>query len=243
MRHFFKRFSIAFFLSLIFTSYSETITFRADRMSGSTKKNAEKTMLSGNASITTENMELSAESIELSGKDFRFITASGGVTGKIKDSGMDFTCETMSYDRDKKIATLKNTVHLVDAQNDVTADAEIIDYNQNTEIAVMQINVNLVQKENTCTAANAVYQKNQKMLILTGNPTVQQGSDLFRAQEISLNMDTNEITLDGRVRGSVSAESKPAEAKSGDSKSDDPKSDELKSAAVQSAEEKKEGAQ
>lgn len=206
------------FFSAIFTAHAETISFRADRMTGSTKKNADKTTLSGNASITTENMELSAETIELSGKDFRFITASGGVTGKIKDSQMDFTCGTMTYDREKKTAVLKNTVHLVDVQNNVTADAEIIDYNQNTEIAVMQINVNLVQKENTCTAANAVYQKNEKMLLLTGNPTVQQGTDLFRAQEISLNLDTNEITLDGRVRGSVSADSKSTDSKSDGSK-------------------------
>ena len=219
MKRFFKILAFAFLLSGIFYAHSETITFKADRMSGSTKKNAEKTILSGHAAITTENMELSAESIELSGKDFRFITATGTVIGKIKDSQMDFTCGTMTYDREKKTAVLKNTVHLVDNQNNVTADAEIIDYNQNTEIAIMQINVNLVQKENTCTAANAVYQKNQKMLILTGNPTVQQGSDLFRAQEISLNLDTNEITLDGRVRGSVSADSKSTESKTSTLKS------------------------
>ncbi len=224
------RFLSLVFFSMVFTANAETISFRADRMTGSTKKNADKTTLSGNASITTENMELSAETIELSGKDFRFITASGGVTGKIKDSQMDFTCGTMTYDREKKTAVLKNTVHLVDVQNNVTADAEIIDYNQNTEIAVMQINVNLVQKENTCTAANAVYQKNEKMLLLTGNPTVQQGSDLFRAQEISLNLDTNEITLDGRVRGSVSADSKSGDSKSNDSKSSDSKSTDSKAA-------------
>ncbi|MBQ2081740.1 MAG: organic solvent tolerance protein OstA [Treponema sp.] len=208
--------------------FAERIVFQADSMTGNTGKKNEYTKLSGSASVVTETMEISADTIELSGKDFRFITASGGVTGKIKDSQMDFTCGTMTYDREKKTAVLKNTVHLVDVQNNVTADAEIIDYNQNTEIAVMQINVNLVQKENTCTAANAVYQKNEKMLLLTGNPTVQQGSDLFRAQEISLNLDTNEITLDGRVRGSVSADSKSGDSKSNDSKSTDSKAAEKK---------------
>ena len=120
---------------------------------------------------------------------------------------MDFTCQNMSYDREKKVAVLQNTVHLVDSKNKVTADAEIIDYSQTTEIAVLQINVVMVQGNNTCTAAHAVYRKNEQTLTMSGNPTVQQGTDKFRAQEIQLNLKTNEITLDGRVRGSVTADS------------------------------------
>ena len=41
------------------------------------------------------------------------------------------------------------------------------------------------------------------MLEMTGNPQVVRGKDTFRAQEITFNLDTEEITLDGRVRGSV----------------------------------------
>ncbi len=197
--------------SMIFISstlFAERITFHADRMTGSTKKNSsDATVLTGNASIVTENMELSADTIEISGKNFRYIKASGNITGKIKDSQMDFTCQNMSYDREKKVAVLQNTVHLVDSKNKVTADAEIIDYSQTTEIAVLQINVVMVQGNNTCTAAHAIYRKNEQTLTMSGNPTVQQGTDKFRAQEIQLNLKTNEIKLDGRVRGSVTADS------------------------------------
>ena len=105
---------------------------------------------------------------------------------------------------------LQNSVHLVDKKNNVTADAEIIDYSQLTDIAVLQINVVMIQNSNTCTAAYAVYRKKEQTLTMSGNPTVQQGNDKFRAQEIQLNLKTNEITLDGRVRGSVTAESTPA---------------------------------
>ena len=38
---------------------------------------------------------------------------------------------------------------------------------------------------------------------MNGNPKIIRGKDTFRAQEISLNLDTQEITLDGRVRGTV----------------------------------------
>ena len=35
------------------------------------------------------------------------------------------------------------------------------------------------------------------------NARITQGEDTFRAQQIALNLDTQEITLDGRVKGSV----------------------------------------
>jgi lipopolysaccharide export system protein LptA len=163
-------------------------------------------------------MELSADSIELSGKDFRNIKASGNISGKIISSQMDFTCQDMTYDRTAKVARLQNGVHLVDHQNNVEADADLVDYNQNTEVAVLQIGVSLIQKENHCTAAYALYRKNDQTLTLTGNPQVKQNENTFRAQEIILNLDTQEITLDGRVRGSVTTESnnpEPAEENNG----------------------------
>ena len=215
-----KRIFFILAISLFFSSvlFAETITFRADRMTGSTKKSGDVTTLQGNAIIKTEDMELSADSIELSGKDFRNIKASGNISGKIISSQMDFTCQDMTYDRTAKVARLQNGVHLVDHQNNVEADADLVDYNQNTEVAVLQIGVSLIQKENHCTAAYALYRKNDQTLTLTGNPQVKQNENTFRAQEIILNLDTQEITLDGRVRGSVTTESnnpEPAEENNG----------------------------
>jgi lipopolysaccharide export system protein LptA len=46
---------------------------------------------------------------------------------------------------------------------------------------------------------------------MNGNPQIQRDTDVFRAREITLNMDTEDITLDGRVRGSVtSTDDEPA---------------------------------
>ena len=182
---------------------AEKISFQADSMSGVSGQTNEQTVLSGNASVITETMEIAADTIELSGTDFRFITATGQVSGTNTESQLQFTCSSMRYDRTTKIAILQDSVHLVDVENDVTADAELIEYNQTTDIAVMQIQVTLVQKDNTCTAAYAVYQKEAQLLTMTGNPQIVQGTDTFRAQEIQLNLDTQEIKLDGRVKGSV----------------------------------------
>lgn len=189
--------------------FCEEITFTADFMSGTAGSKTDTTTLEGNATVQTSSMNISADAIELSGEDFRFITATGTVSGSITESQMDFTCGKLKYDRQTKVAQLEDAVHLVDVANEVTADAQIIEYNQNSETAVMQIEITLTQKDNVCTSAFAVYKKSEQKLEMSGNPKIQQGTDSFRAQEITLNLETQEITLDGRVKGTVS-DSKPA---------------------------------
>ncbi len=183
--------------------FSEKIKFSADSLTGKAGDSSSSTVLNGNAYVKTSNMEISAEKIELHGDDFRFISAEGQVSGTNTESQMTFSCGKMEYDRTAKIVNLEDSVHLVDIKNSVTADAQLIEYDQNAEIAVMQIEVTLKQKDNVCTSAYAVYRKNDQKLDMSGNPQVKQGEDSFRAQEITLNLDTQEITLDGRVRGTV----------------------------------------
>ena len=194
-------------LMIIFASnfiFAEEITFSADKMNGSTGENSEYSKLSGNAFIKTESMEIRADEIILSGKDFRFINATGNVSGKSIESEFDFSCQQMEYDRETEIAILKGNVSMIDTKNEINASAQIIEYNQKTEVAYMQINVKLVQKNNTCTGANAIYKKKEQTLELSGTPQIVKDKDNFKANEIFMNLETEEIILDGKVRGSVS---------------------------------------
>ena len=183
--------------------FAEKISFSADSMSGSNNKDNTSTVLNGNAHIETETLEISADKIELSGKEYRYIKAWGHVTGHNKETKMDFFADSMEYDRNTKLASLSGIVSLIDIENEVTAAAQMIEYNSDTETAVMQIEITLNQKDNVCNGSYAVYSKNEQLLNLYGNAKIKQGDDTFRAQHITLNMDTQEITLDGRVKGTV----------------------------------------
>lgn len=198
----FLGFIIVFFLLGSFL-FGEVITFDADKMQGNTGEENEYTKLIGNAHIKTETLEIYADEIKLSGEDFRNILAVGNVKGVNSEAGFDFSCNKMTYDRETKVALLENNVTLLDKANDVDASAQIIEYKQETEIAVMQIGVSIKQKNNVCSGAVAVYRKAEQVLELTGNPKIQRDKDEFRAQEIQLNIETEEIVLDGKVRGSV----------------------------------------
>ena len=214
-----KRFFVAavLFLILSCSAFAEKIIFSAGNMSGQAGDSSATTTLSGSAFIQTTSIEISADEIVLSGDDYRFIKAQGAVSGKNLETNMEFTCDSMSYDRTTKVALLQGNVRLVDVENDVKADAQIIEYNQNTNIAVLQIGITLTQKKNICTGAYAVYQKNEQMLEISGNAQVKQENDTFRAQQITLNLDTQNITLSGNVKGSVTETAKKEEPESEES--------------------------
>ena len=193
--------AILFFAAAL--SFAEEITFSAETMSGRAGSKEDTTKLSGNARVQTETIEIRADSIELSGKEFRYVGASGNIKGSYKESNLEFECSELQYDRESKIVSLSGDVKLVDVDNEVTAGAQMIEYNSNTDIAVLQIEVKLQQKKNVCTWAYAIYRKKQQMLELNGSAKVVQDDDSFAAQSITFNMDTEEITMDGNVHGSV----------------------------------------
>lgn len=199
-----------FFLVALCLSVSsvraETVMFRADSMTGSSGKGGDYARLTGNASITTESVEIFADSIELSGKGYRYIKATGNVSGTNIKEKIDFTCAEMHYDRELKLSSMQDTVHLVDRANDAVANAQLMEYDEKSGAVVMQISVAMQQKDNVCTGSYAIYNTKTRKLFLSGNPQIVQGTDTFRAQEIVLDLNTNEVTLDGRVRGAVKRE-------------------------------------
>ncbi len=202
--------TIFIFLSLILFCplYAGTISFKSQTMTGNAGENRRNTTLTGNAWVQTEDMEIQADTIDLSGKDYDVVTAKGNVSGSNSSSGFTFTCNELTYNRKTGIVKLQGSVVLTDDENGVTAKARFMEYDQNTETALMQIDVHITQKDSVCTCALALYRKKDQLLEMSGSPQIKRTNDLFKAQEIIFNLKTEEITLDGRVRGTVQDDSK-----------------------------------
>ena len=191
-------------------------------MTGQAGNSNTTTTLSGNAYIKTESMEIQADDVELSGDNYRYIKASGNISGKNTKSNMDFTCDTLEYDRTTKIAILKGNVKLDDKDNEVKAEAQVIEYNQDREIAILQIQIKLTQKDNLCSGSYAIYYKTTQLLELSGNAQVKQKEDVFRAQNITLDMNTQDITLGGNVKGKVTEKKEAKEEKAEETEGEEP---------------------
>ena len=59
------------------TMFAEKIKFSADSMSGQAGNSSTTTTMTGNASVSTESIEIKADMLQLSGEDYKNISAQG----------------------------------------------------------------------------------------------------------------------------------------------------------------------
>ena len=214
------------------------ITFSASSMQGSIKDGRNSTSLTGDAVVTVDTMEIKAERIEIYGKDYRYVKATGAVKGGDKEKGFNFTTNYMEYDREKELATFLGSTELNDTKNDVKITSEYIEYNQKAETMLMQFDVKILRKEINCTSMFAMYNRKSSALNLTGRPIVTKSKDTFKATKISVNLDTEDISLEGRVSGNVVDEKKESSSKKDDKKAKNSK--QVEKATTEDSSKKKE---
>jgi len=199
-----KKYLVIFILgfSILFTS-ADKFTFRADKMSGSKALGRDTTILIGNAEVKSDNLLLRAERIEIQGKDNQFIDCSGGVWGHEEDKDILFYTDRLRYDRKLKIARLEGNSTLEDKRNALVARGRFIEYDDANEITVFQIGIRLFKDDMVCRSEHAVYHRKDKMLDLTGFPIVYKKDDEFRADKIRVDLDTDDVIMEGAVSGTI----------------------------------------
>ena len=182
---------------------ADTFSFRADRMSGTRALGREATILIGNAEVRSDNLLLRADRIEIHGDDNQFIECIGNVWGHEEEKDILFTTDRLRYDRRQKVARLEGNASLEDRENQVVARGRFIEYDDQNEIAVFQISVRLFKDDMVCRSEYAVYRRQEKLLDLSGFPVVYKKDDEFRADRIRVDLDTDDVMMEGSVSGTI----------------------------------------
>jgi lipopolysaccharide export system protein LptA len=198
-----KIFLIVFLLLAVQYINADTFSFRADRMSGSKALGRETTILIGNAEVRSDNLLLRADRIEIQGKDNQFIICTGNVWGHEENKDILFITDKLRYDRKLKIARLEGNSSLEDRENEIVARGRFLEYDDKNEVAVLQISVRLFKDEMVCRSEYAIYHRQEKLLDLSGFPVVFKKDDEFRADKIRVDLDTDDVTMEGTVSGTI----------------------------------------
>ena len=201
------RLNIAMVLPFLFftavNSNADIFSFKADRMSGTKALGRETTILAGNAEVRSDNLVLKADRIEIQGDDNQFIDCIGNVWGIEEEKDILFNTDRLRYDRKLKIARLEGSSTLEDKKNELVAKASFIEYDDRAEVTVFQISVRLFKDDMVCRSEYAIYRRNEKLLDLTGFPVVFKKDDEFRADRIRVDLDTDDVTMEGAVSGTI----------------------------------------
>ncbi len=206
-----KRSSLVFVLFVIAISlvHSEPrkFTFSSDRTSITMSSGKEKTVLTGHARITSDSIDISADSIDLFGPDFRYARCSGNVTAIDRQQGIKLITENLFYDRVKKHLVIKGYAEMIDQKNSIVVKGNYFESFSDEKITLIQIGVRILKasKNDTLTARSefARYDRAKNMLDLSGMPVVYKNNDEFRSTRITINLDTDEIKLSGKVSGTI----------------------------------------
>ena len=166
----------------------------------------EKTVLKGNAQITSDQTLITADLIELYGKEFRYALSSGNVTVTDKTKGIVLKAQDLFFDRDKKISRVKGSAELEDQKNEMIVKGGYFENRDKDDIIIIEIGVRILKKDMSCRSEYAKYNRKADTMELSGLPVVTWKGDEYRANRIVVNVKTNEIQLDGRVSGKVSAQ-------------------------------------
>jgi lipopolysaccharide export system protein LptA len=192
-----------FFLCAITVS-ADTITYSGNRQKSEFAQGRERTILEGNARFSSDSYEIYADQIELYGEDFRFVVCKGNVTVIELEKDYTIYCENLFYDRDQGLIRIEGPVEMIDIQNEVVVRGSYLENRDSNNETLIQVMVRIYKNDLICRAEFARYDRNNSMLYLTGIPRVIRGTDTFEAEQITINLDTEEIFLEGEVKGNIS---------------------------------------
>ncbi|MDR0569132.1 MAG: hypothetical protein LBG87_08005 [Spirochaetaceae bacterium] len=194
---------VVFFALTAGPVWGDTFSFRANRMTGGRAAGREITVLTGGAEVRSDNILLRAERIEIHGDNNQFIDCTGGVWGRDEAKDILFQTDRLRYDRKLKIARLEGNSTLEDKKNDIVAKGRFIEYDDQAEVAIFQVSVRLFKDNLVCRSEYAIYRREEKILDLSGFPVVFKKDDEFRADKIRVDLDTDDVTMEGDVSGSI----------------------------------------
>lgn len=167
----------------------------------------EKIIIIGSSStkafIKIEDKIVQGQKIEIKGKNNRYIQSEGEV--KLLDSKNDITITGGSfyYDREEDILKVLTNVYMEDRKNKIVARSEYIESLGRKKIVNLQINVRLFKGDITSRSEFAIYDRDRNRLELFGYPVVHKKNDKYESIRIIMSLDTDEIILEGDVKGMI----------------------------------------
>ncbi|MBN2552696.1 MAG: hypothetical protein JXB06_07990 [Spirochaetales bacterium] len=186
--------------------WAQTFTFQGDRMETVLAKGKERTVLTGNAEVQTEDNLIRADRVELYGDDFRYVECEGGVRIVNEQKGIEVTCNRLFYDRQEKVVRVRGNVVMLDEKNEVVVKGGFLENWEDSDETVVQIGVRILKEDLVCRCEYARYQRSEEKLELSGMPVVNWKGDEYRALKIYIDLQTDTIRLEGDIRGKVRSE-------------------------------------
>jgi lipopolysaccharide export system protein LptA len=197
------------------TLFSDSFSFSGDSLTADLARGRERTVLTGNARLESDDLLITATTIELYGEDFTLAVCRGGVLIEDMKNDATLTCDRLDYDREQKVIRLHGNAVMEDRKNEIVIKGEIMESRDEEGITLIQVRVRILREDLVSRSQMARYFREDNRLELSGMPIVEWKGDTYRATRIRVNLDEDTIQLEGDVEAEVGYTEEEEEQKEG----------------------------
>ncbi len=231
--------ALSFFMYTHTHAERKVFTFSANSTSANLAEGKEFTKLSGNAEVTADDVRIRADEIELYGDDFQFAEVSGRF--EAYDIKNDFVLEgnSLFYDRQEKLLRAEGNIIMKDNKNDLIIRASFLESKEDGKFMVVQLGVRMTKKDELSARSEFVtYYRETDEIEMSGFPYALWKDDEYSANRITINLETDEVQLSGKVTGSISTKAEDEETEAEDKETGGEKEDAATSEEKQNEQDK-----
>lgn len=196
---------IFLFISVILSA-KESFVFKSDSSKMIMPRGKKEFILTGNARLTSDTLEITADEIRRFGNDLQFTICTGNVKVVDFDREIEITCGKLFFDTEEDIIKIDSWSELYDLKNEVVTRSGYLVDQRKDKITHMSINVRIFRDTVVCRSEFARFDHNEEMVELTGNPVIYKDGNEMAAFRILYNIANDEIELIGNVSGSINPE-------------------------------------
>ncbi|MBQ0071375.1 MAG: hypothetical protein KBS81_05910 [Spirochaetales bacterium] len=190
-----------------FALSAATISFKGGESRLSLKEGKQTVVLSRGAYVKADSLSINSEKITLNGDDWRYITCEGLTTISDEERGLEIRTSHLWYDRIDELLIISAWFEIDDTKEQLSAQGGSLYYNMkddqlelNMQVQLLKISDDAVMR---CTAESVSYDRGQSLVSMRGGSRVSWKGDNYEAELISVDLNTDSIQLDGRIRGTI----------------------------------------
>lgn len=191
----------------LFPIFSDQITFSAAESSVRLKDGRENVTLSGSAEVSTGSLTINADYMTLSGEQWRYIECSGNITIRDSERNLEIRTSVLWYDRMEERLLISSYFEIEDRINEMSARASHLEYDMKNEILTLssQVSFSKINEDDVIIGSSErlSYDREREMLILSGSCRVIYDGDEYRAEQITIDMESDSISLNTSIRGQI----------------------------------------
>ena len=205
-----KKILLLIFLCLVSLSLfadDGNISFSGGTSSITLQEGDRSVTLTQGATVTVNSLVITADTITITGDNYENIACLGSILINDSERGLAIRTSRLHYDRANERLLIPSWSEISDSQNELVASASALYYDMDAELLELQMNVSLAKNTNSgimsAKAERVTYDRAGSLLTLAGNASVTWDDDSYSASVIAINLDTEEIRLDGQIGGTI----------------------------------------